>query len=79
MERYNRIEENAGRQNIRYIQPDCGFRTTPPEKVRLILEKMKIVADTIIWPVCSSINSYALDKGQKQSERADRGCEQRLS
>jgi len=46
--RYNRIEENAGRENIRYIQPDCGFRMTPPEKVRLILEKMKMVADTII-------------------------------
>lgn len=48
MKRYSRIEENAGRENIRYIQPDCGFRMTPPEKVRLILEKMKIVADTIV-------------------------------
>lgn len=48
MERYNRIEENAGRENIKYIQPDCGFRMTPPEKVRLILEKMKMVADTIV-------------------------------
>jgi 5-methyltetrahydropteroyltriglutamate--homocysteine methyltransferase len=48
MKRYNKIEENAGRQNIRYIHPDCGFRMTPPEKVRLILEKMKRVADTIV-------------------------------
>lgn len=48
IERYNRIEENAGRENIRYIQPDCGFRMTPPEKVRLILEKMKRVADKIV-------------------------------
>jgi 5-methyltetrahydropteroyltriglutamate--homocysteine methyltransferase len=47
MKRYSRIEENAGRENIRYIHPDCGFRMTPPEKVRLILEKMKMVADTI--------------------------------
>jgi methionine synthase II (cobalamin-independent) len=48
VERYNRIEENAGRQNIRYVQPDCGFRMTPPGKVRLILEKMKRIADTIV-------------------------------
>jgi 5-methyltetrahydropteroyltriglutamate--homocysteine methyltransferase len=48
IERYNRIEENAGRENIRYIHPDCGFRMTPPEKVRLILEKMKTVADKIV-------------------------------
>jgi 5-methyltetrahydropteroyltriglutamate--homocysteine methyltransferase len=51
MKRYNRIEENAGRENIRYVQPDCGFRMTPPEKVRLILEKMKTVTDTIVEPL----------------------------
>jgi 5-methyltetrahydropteroyltriglutamate--homocysteine methyltransferase len=48
IERYRGIEEIAGRENIRYVQPDCGFRLTPPEKVRLILEKMKKVADTIV-------------------------------
>ena len=48
MKRYNRIEENAGRENIRYIQPDCGFRMTPPEKVKLILKKMKLAADKIV-------------------------------
>jgi methionine synthase II (cobalamin-independent) len=46
--RYHKIEENAGRENVRYVHPDCGFRMTPLKKVRLILEKMKIVADTII-------------------------------
>ena len=46
-ERYKQIEENAGRENIRYIHPDCGFGITPPEKIRLILEKMKTVADKI--------------------------------
>ena len=46
-ERYKRIEENAGRENIRYIHPDCGFGITPPEKIRLILEKMKTVAHKI--------------------------------
>jgi methionine synthase II (cobalamin-independent) len=48
IERYNRIKETAGRENIRYVHPDCGFRMTSPEKVRLILEKMKMVADTIV-------------------------------
>ncbi|MGA2680897.1 MAG: hypothetical protein ABSF44_03755 [Candidatus Bathyarchaeia archaeon] len=48
IERYYRIEETVGRENIRYIHPDCGFRMTPLEKVRLILEKMKMVADTIV-------------------------------
>ena len=48
MERYNRIEETVGRENIRYVHPDCGFGMTPPAKVRLILEKMKIVADKIV-------------------------------
>jgi methionine synthase II (cobalamin-independent) len=48
IKRYRKIEENAGRENIRYIHPDCGFRLTPPEKVTLILEKMKRIADTIV-------------------------------
>ena len=48
MKRYNLIEENARRENIRYIQPDRGFRRTLPEKVRLILEKMKKITNTII-------------------------------
>ena len=47
-ERYNRIEKKAGRKNIRYISPDCGFKMTPPEKVGLILERMKRVADKIV-------------------------------
>ena len=48
MQRYNRIQEAVGRENIRYLHPDCGFRMTPPKKVKLILEKMKRVADTIV-------------------------------
>jgi 5-methyltetrahydropteroyltriglutamate--homocysteine methyltransferase len=48
LKRYNRIEEKVGRENIRYVQPDCGFRMTPIKKVRLILEKMKLAADKIV-------------------------------
>ncbi len=46
--RYKRIEAIVGRENIKYLHPDCGFRLTPPENVRLILERMKAVADRII-------------------------------
>ena len=48
MKRYNLIEESAGRENIQYIQPDCGFRMTPPEKVRLILEKLNKITNKIV-------------------------------
>lgn len=45
--RFKRIEELVGRKNIKYIHPDCGFGLTRPEKVRLILEKMKTIGDAI--------------------------------
>jgi 5-methyltetrahydropteroyltriglutamate--homocysteine methyltransferase len=48
IDRYNRIVEKVGKENIRYISPDCGFRMTPLEKVKLILARMKTVADKII-------------------------------
>ena len=48
MERYKRIEKTVGRENIKYIHPDCGFRATPLKKVKLILEKMKTVANKIV-------------------------------
>jgi methionine synthase II (cobalamin-independent) len=48
VERYKRIEKTIGRENIRYIHPDCGFRATPLKKVKLILEKMKTAADKIV-------------------------------
>jgi 5-methyltetrahydropteroyltriglutamate--homocysteine methyltransferase len=48
MERFHRIEENAGRENISYVQPDCGFRLISLNKVKLILERMKTVVDKII-------------------------------
>ncbi len=44
IERYNRIVEKVGRENVRYLCPDCGFRATPLKKVQLILEKMQTVA-----------------------------------
>lgn len=45
--RYRKIEGIVGRENIKYVHPDCGFGLTRPEKVRLILEKMKKTADQI--------------------------------
>jgi 5-methyltetrahydropteroyltriglutamate--homocysteine methyltransferase len=48
LERLRRIVEIAGRENIRYIHPDCGFGLTRLEKVRLILEKMQKIGATIM-------------------------------
>jgi methionine synthase II (cobalamin-independent) len=48
MERYRRIEGIVGRENIKYVSPDCGFRLTSTERVRSILERMKAVADKIV-------------------------------
>ena len=45
--RYRRIEKLVGKENIRYLHPDCGFGLTRPEKVKLILEKMKKIGDSI--------------------------------
>jgi len=47
LERYKRIEAIMGKENIRYVHPDCGFRLTPTKKVKLILQKMKAVANRI--------------------------------
>jgi methionine synthase II (cobalamin-independent) len=45
--RYRRIEGLVGRENIKYLHPDCGFGLTRPEKVKLILKTMKNAADSI--------------------------------
>ena len=45
--RYRRIEKLVGKENIRYLHPDCGFGLTRPEKVKLILEKMKKIGESI--------------------------------
>ena len=47
IERLRKILRLAGRENIRYLHPDCGFGLTKPERVRLILEKMKTISDSI--------------------------------
>jgi len=48
LERLKRIGEIVGRENIKYIHPDCGFCLTPLKKVRVILEKMQKIDATII-------------------------------
>ena len=47
IKRLKRIEKLVGRENIKYLHPDCGSGLTKPEKVKLILEKMKIIGDAI--------------------------------
>jgi len=48
VERLKRIEGMVGRENIKFLHPDCGFGLTRPERVRLILEKMQKIGNTII-------------------------------
>jgi len=45
--RFRKIEELVGRQNIKYLQPDCGFGLARPEIVKAILEKMQKIGNTI--------------------------------
>lgn len=45
--RLKRIVGIVGRENIRYVHPDCGFGLTRPDMVKLILEKMKRIADMV--------------------------------
>jgi len=47
LERLIRILDAAGRENIRYLHPDCGFGLTRMEKVKLILEKMQKIGAAI--------------------------------
>jgi 5-methyltetrahydropteroyltriglutamate--homocysteine methyltransferase len=47
LERLKRIVDVAGRENIRYLHPDCGFGLTRMEKVKLILEKMQKIGAAI--------------------------------
>lgn len=48
LHRYRQIEENVGRENIRYVHPDCGFGLTPIAKIKLILQKMQLIGNKII-------------------------------
>lgn len=40
VERLTRIAHKVGVENIAYLHPDCGFRSTDPDKVRTILHTM---------------------------------------
>ena len=46
--RYYRIEEKIGKENIRYLHPDCGFALSSINIVEKILEKMKNFTKTIV-------------------------------
>jgi len=40
LERLTRIAHKVGVENIAYLHPDCGFRSTAPDKVSAILDNM---------------------------------------
>ena len=48
LERLNKIARTVGSENLAYIHPDCGFGSTPYEKVIPILENMKKASDSFI-------------------------------
>lgn len=47
-DRYYRLEKKIGKENIRYLHPDCGFALSSVKIVEKILKKMKIVKKVII-------------------------------
>jgi len=47
-ERYFEIEKRVGKENIKYLHPDCGFALASTDKVNQILENMRVVSNLII-------------------------------
>ena len=45
--RYYRLEKKIGKENIRYLHPDCGFALSSINTVEKILKKMKIAKKVI--------------------------------
>ena len=48
LERLKQIAQIVGPENIAYVHPTCGFRSTSPELVEPILKNMKIASDDFI-------------------------------
>jgi 5-methyltetrahydropteroyltriglutamate--homocysteine methyltransferase len=46
--RYAKIEKKVGKENIKYLHPDCGFALVPIDEVKKILENMKMVTNLVI-------------------------------
>ncbi|MCW3997576.1 MAG: hypothetical protein NWF10_03285 [Candidatus Bathyarchaeota archaeon] len=46
--RYDKVERKVGKENIKYLHPDCGFALVSIDKVKKILENMKVVAELVI-------------------------------
>jgi 5-methyltetrahydropteroyltriglutamate--homocysteine methyltransferase len=47
-DRYFEVEKRIGKENIKYLHPDCGFALVSPDKVKQILENMRIVSKLVI-------------------------------
>jgi methionine synthase II (cobalamin-independent) len=45
--RYNKIKGIVGKENIKYLHPDCGFALAQIDEVNQILKIMKIVANQV--------------------------------
>lgn len=47
-DRFFEIKKRVGKKNIKYLHPDCGFALVSPNKVKQILENMKVVSNLVI-------------------------------
>jgi 5-methyltetrahydropteroyltriglutamate--homocysteine methyltransferase len=47
-DRYFEIEKRIGKENIKYLHPDCGFALISIDKVKQILKNMRAAADLVI-------------------------------
>jgi methionine synthase II (cobalamin-independent) len=45
--RYDKVERKVGKENIKYLHPDCGFALVSIDNVKQILENMKAVANLV--------------------------------
>ena len=46
-DRFFEIEKRVGKDYIKYLHPDCGFALVSPDKVKQILENMRIVSNQL--------------------------------
>lgn len=46
-DRFFEIEKRVGKEYIKYLHPDCGFALVSPDKVKQILENMRIVSNQL--------------------------------
>ncbi len=47
-DRYFEIEKRVGKENIKYLHPDCGFALVSQDRVKKILKNMRLVSNLVM-------------------------------